>query len=67
MPRDAVSRTANVERNGGHKWVKELDRDMVLFFLSGYMYLWMVKDKIAFLNINEEVIALSPKLIHGVI
>ena len=21
MPRDAVSRTANVERNGGHKWV----------------------------------------------
>ena len=22
MPRDAVSRSANVERNGGHKWVK---------------------------------------------
>ena len=22
MPRDAVSRTANAERNGGHKWVK---------------------------------------------
>ena len=22
MPRDAVSRTAIVERNGGHKWVK---------------------------------------------
>ena len=22
MPRDAVTRTANVERNGGHKWVK---------------------------------------------
>ena len=21
MPRDAVSRTTNVERNGGHKWV----------------------------------------------
>ena len=21
MPGDAVSRTANVERNGGHKWV----------------------------------------------
>ena len=21
MPKDAVSRTANVERNGGHKWV----------------------------------------------
>ena len=21
MPRDAVSRTANVERTGGHKWV----------------------------------------------
>ena len=21
LPRDAVSRTANVERNGGHKWV----------------------------------------------
>ena len=24
MPRDAVSRTANVERNGGHKWVKNV-------------------------------------------
>ena len=24
IPRDAVSRTANVERNGGHKWVKEI-------------------------------------------
>ena len=24
MPRDAVSRTANVERNGGHKWVNGL-------------------------------------------
>ena len=24
MPRDAVSRAANVERNGGHKWVKTL-------------------------------------------
>ena len=23
MPRDAVSRTANVERTGRHKWVKE--------------------------------------------
>ena len=22
MPRDAVSRTANVERKGGHEWVK---------------------------------------------
>ena len=22
MPRDCVSRTANVESNGGHKWVK---------------------------------------------
>ena len=28
MPRDAVSRTANVERNGGHKWVnKRLQSD----------------------------------------
>ena len=25
MPRDAVSRTANVERNGGHKWVNQVD------------------------------------------
>ena len=24
IPRDAISRTANVERNGGHKWVKEV-------------------------------------------
>ena len=27
MPRDAVSRTANVERNGGHKWVKVVNID----------------------------------------
>ena len=26
MPRDAVSRTANFERNGGHKWVKKLGK-----------------------------------------
>ena len=26
MPRDAVSRTANVERNGGHKWAKVMGR-----------------------------------------
>ena len=25
MPRDAVSRTANVERNGGREWVGEWD------------------------------------------
>jgi len=25
MPREAVSRTANVERNGGHKWVNTKD------------------------------------------
>ena len=29
MPRDAVSRTANVERNGGHKWVKK-NRPLIL-------------------------------------
>ena len=28
MPRDAVSRTANVERNGGHKWVNVSDSDI---------------------------------------
>ena len=27
MPRDAVSRTANVERTGQHKWVKECKRE----------------------------------------
>ena len=27
MPRDAVSRTAIVERNGGHKWVKDKARE----------------------------------------
>ena len=26
MTRDAVSRAANAERNGGHKWAKETDR-----------------------------------------
>ena len=30
MPRDAVSRTANVEHNGGHKWVNNGD----VFFLT---------------------------------
>ena len=26
VPRDAVSRTANVERNGGHKWVNTIQQ-----------------------------------------
>ena len=30
MPRDAVSRTANVERNGGQKWVKRLHFDILI-------------------------------------
>ena len=33
MPRDAVSRTANVERNGGHKW------DIHTQVLKGLAYL----------------------------
>ena len=43
MPRDAVSRTANVERNGAQKWVKEcvdnltqLGVDKKLAKLEGY-------------------------------
>ena len=30
MPRDAVSRSANVERNGGHKWVKIIDKSSLV-------------------------------------
>ena len=30
MPRDAVSRTANVERNGGHKWVNKNHRGSLI-------------------------------------
>ena len=29
MPRDAVSRTANVERNGGHKWVNAMSKHLL--------------------------------------
>ena len=29
MPRDAVSRTANVERTGRHKWVKEMHDNII--------------------------------------
>ena len=32
-PRDAVSRTANVEHNGGHKWVKS-ERSEGSFYLN---------------------------------
>ena len=32
MPRDAVSRTANVERNGEHKWVNNyINKDLLTF------------------------------------
>ena len=31
MPRDAVSRTANVERNGGHKWVNQFGLEIYHF------------------------------------
>ena len=35
MPRDAVSRTANVERNGGHKWVNVLQTILCGLGLQG--------------------------------
>ena len=36
MPRDAVSRTANVERTGRHKWVK-----LIIFFVQlGQQHVW---------------------------
>ena len=31
MPRDAVSRTANVERNGGHIWVEDIPGGLEIF------------------------------------
>ena len=37
MPRDAVSRTANVERTGRHKWVNNVEATMaqiVIFFIG---------------------------------
>ena len=34
MPRDAVSRTANVERIGRHKWVKSLRGDLTFPLLN---------------------------------
>jgi len=34
MPRDAVSRTANVERTGGHKWVKLFRARLAQFYGS---------------------------------
>ena len=40
MPRDAVSRTANVERNGGHKWVNVYGKSFWQFdpvFVSLYL------------------------------
>ena len=44
MPRDAVSRTENVERNGEHKWVKllpkmsKLPRDKMLEVRCKFYY-----------------------------
>ena len=32
MPRDAVSRTANVERNGGHKWGNVKGKTLTLIY-----------------------------------
>ena len=47
MPRGAVSRTANVERNCGHKWVKPSKVcGMFLFlFLMISMLLKLIKSK----------------------
>ena len=44
MPRDAVSRTANVERNGGHKWVNYL----VNILLDLRMVSGIAQDTVAF-------------------
>ena len=43
--RDAVSRTANVERTGRHKWVKNLHANTVSTFLP---YCAMYKEKYFF-------------------
>ena len=46
MPRDAVSWTANVERNSGHKWVN---------FVSIQIYVAIIMDKIRFLRHDFEI------------
>ena len=50
MPRDAVSRTANVERNGGHKWVKE-DPQLDIW-LGGKQELLFLKHNSCFIMIQ---------------
>ena len=40
MPRAAVSRTANVERNGGHKWVKVFLGTIILTWIIMNHALW---------------------------
>ena len=45
MPRDAVSRTAEVERSGGHKWVKNrLSGVRVVSEFKKYLQFFWTKD-----------------------
>ena len=39
MPRDAVSRTANVERNDGHKWVNEANEVPIHIYIYYSTYI----------------------------
>ena len=41
MPRDAVSWTANFERNGGHKWVNQIINRITSVIRTVYSFLIM--------------------------
>ena len=62
MPRDAVSRTANVERNGGHKWVKTYRFPDVYQSFESFMFVAGFPIKFLCIQIYVEVNAIVLKI-----
>ena len=55
MPRDAVSRTANVERNGGHKWVNKQVKTNISAKFDGFICVENVSVTIPLTIFSEKI------------
>ena len=64
MPRDAVSRTANVERTGRHKWVNFLHA-LATIWVSMSKYRYFVKDDTRSPHLQTQLPSLYPSLIFN--
>ena len=66
MPRDAISRTANFERNGGHKWVNKEEKKEVPEEKELSLCAHSEKQILVFNEIEGNMIVLTVFLLIGI-